>query len=321
MDYSKIRGFNYQPSYGSTALEIWLNFDRQAVKTELERGKKYFPGMNAIRLWLSWDAFVRNNEKFLEYFEESLRIADSLDLKVMPVLFNRWHNDFLDLGGIYIDHFLPGTSQCQTDNLFEPYIKKVVGSHRDDGRIFAWDICNEPFSYTFGFPVSYIGNVFNAELLWLKKIIGCCKKYEVKAPLTVGIHNYHWTDDLQVVAPFCDILSIHPYWCKDTPRHEKKDFEKQLNGFTEIARVFNKPLLATETCWGSQDDDEHVEIIKYTLGELTKRNIGFIVHLLHHSLVADAHREEYGPVSFPGNLSFIEADGTLRKGHEIFNGF
>lgn len=181
MDYSQIRGFNYQPSFGSTAIEIWLNFNKRIVTTELARGKKYFPKMNAIRLWLSWDAFIRNNDKFLESFEEALKIADSFDLKIMPVLFNRWHNDFLDLGGIYLDHFLPGTSGCQKDDLFEPYIKKVVGNHKDDKRIFAWDLCNEPFSYTFGFPISYIENVFNAELLWLKKIQAYCKRYGVLA--------------------------------------------------------------------------------------------------------------------------------------------
>lgn len=107
----------------------------------------------------------------------------------------------------------------------------------------------------------------------------------------------------------------------DSPPHDKKDFERQLDEFVEIARIFNKPIIATETCWGSFDDAKRVEIIKYTLGELKKRNIGFLVHLLHHSLVADAHREEYGPISFPGNLSFIEADGSLRKGHEVFNEF
>lgn len=44
-------------------------------------------------------------------------------------------------------------------------------------------------------------------------------------------------------------------------------------------------------------------------------------NFLHHSLIADAHRPESGPVGNPGNLAFIEADGTLRAGHEVFNEF
>ena len=42
-----------------------------------------------------------------------------------------------------------------------------------------------------------------------------------------------------------------------------------------------------------------------------------MVYLLHHSLVADAHRPEFGPVGHPGNLAFIEADGSLRKGQVV----
>ena len=55
MDCSRVRGFNYQPSYGSSALEVWQGFDAGTVDLELGRGKKYFPGINAIRLWLSWN--------------------------------------------------------------------------------------------------------------------------------------------------------------------------------------------------------------------------------------------------------------------------
>jgi hypothetical protein len=57
------------------------------------------------------------------------------------------------------------------------------------------------------------------------------------------------------------------------------------------------------------------------LKQLKQRNIGSLVYLLHHSQIADAHRAEFGPVSGPGNLSFIEADGPLRPGHEVYNEF
>lgn len=47
----------------------------------------------------------------------------------------------------------------------------------------------------------------------------------------------------------------------------------------------------------------------------------WLVYLLNHSLIADAHRPEFGPLSMPGNLAFIEADGSLRPGHDVFNEF
>ncbi len=64
MDYSQIKGFNYQPSYGSSGFELWQKFDSTIIEKELGLGKKYFPGMNAIRLWLSWDSFIRNPRRF-----------------------------------------------------------------------------------------------------------------------------------------------------------------------------------------------------------------------------------------------------------------
>ncbi len=317
MDYAYIRGFNYQPSYGTTGLELWLNFNADTIKQELGQGKKHFPKMNAIRLWLSWNAFKRNEKRFAENFDTALEIADSYNLLVMPVLFNRWHDKVLDYGGIYIDHFLPGVSWIQQEDMFCPYLEMIVGDHAHDQRVFAWDLCNEPFSY--GCPPEEIPNIVAAEYDWLEEMYERCHSYDVEAPVTVGIHAGHGRSGIEQIEPISDILSIHPYYKPNGPT--KAEYEKSLDVYVEFAEQVGKPLLATETCWGALDDAERVEIIRYTLGELKKRNIGWLVYLLHHSLIADAHRQEYGPVGDPGNLMFIEADGSLRPGHDIFNQF
>ena len=49
--YEHIRGFNYQPSYGSSALEVWRQFDEKIIDIELARGKKYFPKWNAVYVY------------------------------------------------------------------------------------------------------------------------------------------------------------------------------------------------------------------------------------------------------------------------------
>lgn len=318
--YSSFRGFNYQPSWGSTGLEIWMRFNAGLMDVELARGKKYFPGINAIRLWLSWDAFMRSPSRFEEHFERALDVAHKYELKVMPVLFNRWHDVVLDYGGIYLDHFLPGLSRLQTTtDLFRPYMEAIVGKHASDSRVFSWDLCNEPFTYAD--PTSRAAEQAKAaEMTWLETLYKTCKGLGARAPITVGFH--HRTD---MIEPLSDVFSIHPYW---GPRREnlpvkesRANYEDGLDARVRIANKFNKPLLATETCWGSLDDPERVEIIRYTLNELKKRNIGWLAYLLHHSLIADAHRPEYGPVGVPGDLAFIEANGALRAGHEVFNEF
>ena len=121
--------------------------------------------------------------------------------------------------------------------------------------------------------------------------------------------------------PLCDLLSIHPYLTSNAAA-SRKSFAKALDSAVGFARKAGKPLLASECCWGSLDDKVRVEFIRNTLMELQQRNIGWTAYLLHHSLIADAHRPEFGPLSsHAGNLAFIEADGSLRAGHEVFNEF
>lgn len=320
MEYSTIKGFNYQPSYGSTGFELWQRFDADTIEQELERGRRHFPKANALRIWLCWHSFVRNPLRFAQNFDTMLAIADSYGFTVMPVLFNRWHDKDLDYGGIYLDHLLPGLSWVHTDGMFSEYISHIVGQHAEDPRIFCWDLCNEPFSYWK--PLEEVPAIATAEYRWLEDLYLACKDLGVAAPLTVGIHAMHRTLGMKQIEPLSDVLSIHPYWIPEDEGHGRESaYEHLLDDYMAFAASVGKPLLATETCWGALNDSARVRIIRYTLGELRKRHIGWLAYLLHHSLVPDAHRPEFGPVGSPGNLSFIEADGTLRRGHEVFNEF
>jgi hypothetical protein len=320
MDYGLVRGFNYQPSYGSTSFENWMYFKPEIFELELRRGKHYFPRMNTIRLWLSWEAFNRNPAEFCRNIETGLRIADRLLLKVVPILFNRWHDPVLDCGGIYVDHFLPGLSPIYQEGMFNPYLEKVVGEHNMDTRILAWDLCNEPFSYNR--PPDEIPEIENAEFTWLKNTRDACKQLLVEQPIGISIHPGHGRKGIERVEPICDLLMIHPYYIHgDKNREKKEEFSRFLDMYVDVSRKSAKPMLVTETCWGSLNDAWRVANIRYTLRELCNRKIGFIVHALHQSRVADLHGPETGPVGNPGNLAFINADGTIRKGHEVFNDF
>lgn len=319
LDYAKIKGFNYQPSWGSSGFEIWRNFDGERMGHELALGRTYFPKMNAIRLWLSHDAWVRNPAKFEADLETALALAAARGMAVMPVLFNRWHDAALDYGGVYLDHFLPKTSWVQGKDQLMAFAEALFSAHAKDARILAWDLCNEPFSY--GCSPAEIPDIVKAEFAWLERTYAAGKRLGVQAPITVGIHPGHGIEGIRQIEPIADILSIHPYWTCDSPPHDKAAYEKSLDDYVAFAAGVKKPLLATETCWGATDDAKRVEIVRYTLGQLTQRGIGFLAYLLHHSLIADAHRIEFGPLSTPGNLAFIEADGSLRPGHEVFNEF
>ncbi len=315
MDYSAVRGFNYQPSYGSSGFELWRQFDEAAIRREVGCGKTFFPKTNAVRLWLSWEAFIREPEVFAGNFEAALTVFEAHGLRVMPVLFNRWHDNVLDYGGIYIDHFLPGNWSYREDQ-FDAYVQRIVGGHRDDPRIFAWDLCNEPCPWKLNAAEHAV--LIQAEYRWLERIHRLCKEAGATAPLTVGTHP--WLEQLEHWEPLSDLLSIHPYALASWSPPET--FEPFLDASVAFATAKKKPLIATETCWGDFDDRKRADIVRYTLGQLKQHRIGWLAYIMHHSLIADAHRPEFGPLN-PGigNLAFIEADGTLRPGHEVFNEF
>lgn len=329
---SKVRGFNYDGSWGTSALDLWQHHDHGTMAVEIARGKRYFPKWNVCRWWLSEGSFQRKPDRFLANFEAGLSIFAQHGILVMPLLFNRWRDPVCDFGGVSLEHVVPGLGAREKDlfayteatwpreparieRLHRAYLEAVIGAHKDEERVFAWDLCNEPL---MGPYVEDPDSPIRAgELQWLTWCYKTCKRVGATQPLTVG--NYPGMTVLELTEPISDILSFHPYYVWNRPEADKAVYEASLDASVAFAQSKGKELLASETVWGAVDDDKHLEVMRYTLGELNKRDIGFTVHALQHSLVADLHYPEYGPVGSPEVLHFVNPDGSLRKGHEAFN--
>jgi hypothetical protein len=337
--FSSLHGFNYDGSWGTSGLDLWQHHDHGAMAVEVARGKSFFPGWNVARWWLSHEAYQRDPPRFLANFDAGLGLFAHHRITVMPVLFNRWRDPVCDFGGVPLDHLLPHASAwtCADDlfadpdtvgdgvapvqTIFRDYLTAVVGTHATDDRICAWDLCNEPLMGAYvDDPDSPIRA---AELRWLTWCSQVCRGSGAGQPLTVG--NYPSVAAVRLTEPISDLVGFHPYWLwtgKGEPQvRTKEGFEEFLDSCVDIARAAGKELFASETVWGARDDDQHVAVLRYTLGQLVDRKIGFAVHALNHSLVADLHRDAYGPVGHPEWLHFIDADGSLRPGHEAFNEF
>jgi hypothetical protein len=332
---SDVRGFNYDGSWGTSALDLWQHHDHGAMAVEIARGKRFFPRWNVCRWWLSEEAFQRNPERFLANFESGLSIFAHHGILVVPLLFNRWRDPICDFGGVSLEHIVPGLSfsseggqdlfayhgaewprpPVRIERTHKAYLEAVVGGHRDDRRIFCWDLCNEPLM------AAYVDDdaspVRRAELQWLAWCYHTCKRIGSSQPLTIG--NYPGQRVMELTEQLSDIISTHPYFIWNAPKADKAQYEASLDRCVAFARGKGKELLASETVWGAVDDDKHLEVMRYTLGELRRREIGFVVHALQHSLVADLHYAAYGPVGSPEVLHFVNPDGSLRKGHEAFN--
>ena len=92
---------------------------RRPMAVEVARGKKYFPGWNVARWWLSHEAHQRDPQRFLANFEAGLGIFAEHGILVMPILFNRWRDPVCDFGGVPLDHLIPHHSAWTgVDDLF-----------------------------------------------------------------------------------------------------------------------------------------------------------------------------------------------------------
>ncbi|HPC45291.1 MAG TPA: hypothetical protein PLJ50_09115 [Candidatus Latescibacteria bacterium] len=290
--FSWVRGFGYQPSYAPTGLEIWLHFDERLIATELARANEHFPGTNAIRLWLSFDAWLREPARFVRNFGRVLDILGHLGLRAMPCLFNNWRS-LPDFGGINAEMVGYWNSPHREVNYFHRYARDLVTPFLNDERILVWDLCNEPFN-------SGREEVF---VPWLADLHAFVKGTGAVAPVTIGVPpDLH---QLELVEPMCDVLTPHLYGASAAN-----------DAFIEFANRVAKPMFAGETGWGSLDGDVRLGTLPRELSSLLERKVGFMIHVLHHSLVADCHRAEFGPVSEVGFMGCIEADGTMRAGYE-----
>jgi hypothetical protein len=251
-------------------------------------------------LWLWHEAFLKSPELFRTNFESALKGCEKNGLKAIPVLFNNWHSipDFggisIELIGYWFDSF--GQKGNSPTYVFRPYLEALFGGHGSDARILAWDLCNEPFNSG--------REVF---LEWLRHTYRLGKTLGAKQPMGVSICNL--VADLPMVEPFSDVLMIHPYFAAN----------QNWAWMNAFARKTGKALLATECCWGALDDAKHVQLVRNDLDMLAKQEVGFLVHALHESYVADLHRPQYGVLASPEYMAFINMDGSLRAGHEAFN--
>ena len=229
----------------------------------------------------------------------------------------------MDNGGIYHPMMIPGSIWCATETMYDSFIAKIVAPHKDDERILIWDICNEP--YSFENNKEYMEFMEPYETAWLKKMCDMCKEAGVTQPC--GISHYAMgahTQRQEKTIDFVDVILVHPYYFysdADVQNLSQDGFDKLLEEYNELSRKYNKPILTTETCWGSRNSQVRAEIIRRTLAAHKKAKIGYVAHALHWSHVADLHDDDEGPLNYPGNLMFITRDEKIREGHEVFNEF
>ena len=83
LDYSAIRGANYTAAAGHH-LEHWLHYDPKVTGRDLDYAKKI--GINQVRVFLSYPAYLTNRDVFLTNLILLTRACQAHGIGLMPVV-------------------------------------------------------------------------------------------------------------------------------------------------------------------------------------------------------------------------------------------
>ncbi len=254
--YENICGAAYFPARAYNAYQTLTMWDEKELERDL--GYAVSAGINAYRLFVSYHFYLENQERFFVIFDEMLQLADKYKVRIMPVLFEDCGVEFSEESG---NDRNPYTAVCvrypgrEIEHHRErfpevlPYLDAFMERYRDDNRLLAIEIMNEPHREK--------GNVEFARYI-------AEHVYSIRGgiPLTMGCimleHNLY----------FADLLDIYQF--HDNFPTSAEQFRNGLIAAKHVEQVVDKPCWITEwqrlregdPGWGKADIPEEYKVPK-----------------------------------------------------------
>ncbi len=247
-------GSNFNPATAINELEMWQaeTFDPQRIDLELGWAEKI--GMNTMRVYLHDLLWKQDSAGFTKRLNEFLTIANKHKIKPVFVLFDSCWDPYPELGrqraprpGIHNSGWVqsPGAVALTDPSHYprlETYVKELVSAFKDDKRILAWDIWNEPdntngSSYGASEPMNKVALVNKL----LPQAFAWARSANPSQPLTSGVWKGDYSSDDKLDATQkiqleqSDIITFHNY-------DSGEEFEKRIKWLEH----YNRPILCTE---------------------------------------------------------------------------
>jgi hypothetical protein len=295
-DYGWLRGFNIVPSWGARVEEAWWSYHADRMREEVSLPPQVHA--NCLRLWIEVTAWWGNPEKVTAHFMDAVAAIDEAGMKVMPCLFNRWHDRKADYGGTYVEN-LRGDWQLHLD-----YVRALVKPLADDKRILLWDLCNEPQAQ------DRQGDVNQREYAWLEKIAATVRECGARQPITIGTMS---GNNVLNFAPLVDVICAHPYV------HTPAELEKSIAFLKSASERLQKPALVNETIPGALDDQERAEVARYYTEQLSAAGFGWMGWAVREGKAISTRRDLYDGNGLRGQgfHPYFTKAGKLRGGLEF----
>ncbi|MFN7950720.1 MAG: 1,4-beta-xylanase [bacterium] len=236
-------GANFIPSTAINPLEMWQaeTFDPQTIDREL--GWAAAVGMNVMRVFLHDLLWDQDAEGFVKRIDRYLAIADRHGIRTMLVLFDNVWDAEAHLGpqpepvpGVHNSGWVQSPAKQETlafanDPVLrarlERYVRGVIGAFRDDRRVLAWDLLNEPGN----------SNIHTGCLPLLEASFQWARDMAPSQPLTAGSWFLQtWAQVSKTSLDLSDVATFHNY-----------DTEPDTAAvIARLRRFSDRPLICTE---------------------------------------------------------------------------
>jgi len=247
-------GCNFSPSTAINQLEMWQaeSFDPTTIDRELGWAEQL--GFTSVRVFLHQLLWQQDKDGFLKRMDQFLSIAEKHRIGVMFVPLDSCWDPAPKLGKqrdpkphVHNSGWVqaPGLDvlkdPARHDEL-KPYIFGVISHFKNDKRIHAWDIFNEPDNRNNGsYQAAEPENKAELALMLLKKAIAWAREADPSQPITTGVWMGNW-GDVAKLTPMektqleeSDIISFHNY--------SKVD---DLKNCVENLKRYRRPIVCTE---------------------------------------------------------------------------
>lgn len=196
-------GANFSPSTASNQFEMWQaeTWDPETIDREL--GWAAGLGFNVMRVYLHDMVWAADPAGFERRIDEYLALADKHGIKTMLVPFDSVWDPFPKPGPqpepvphvhnsrwVQSPHIDVQKDPSKYEERLKPYLTAILTRFKDDPRVLAWDLLNEP-----GNPVPQYqpkegwthAEKEAAHLILLNKLFDWAREVNPSQPLTAGV--------------------------------------------------------------------------------------------------------------------------------------
>ncbi|MFO0809952.1 MAG: cellulase family glycosylhydrolase [Gemmataceae bacterium] len=318
-------GSNFLPSSAINQLEMWQadSFDPATIDRELGWAESL--GFNSMRVFLHDLLWQQDKDGFLKRMDQFLAIADKHKIGAVLVLFDSVWDPEPKLGpqrapkpGLHNSGWVqsPGRAAL-TDSAkheaLKAYVVGVVGHFKDDKRIHAWDVWNEPDNINRpAYERLEPKDKPKLVLPLLVQTFQWARSANPSQPLTSGVWIGTWKDPAKlnptekVQIENSDVISFHNY-----------DKAERLMECVQNLRREGRPILCTEYMARPNGSRFEPHLAKMKAEKVAAYNWGFVDGKSQTIYPWDSWKKPYAAEPPEWFHDIFRRDGTPYKADEV----